>query len=64
MNSQKICLLDLPDEIIEAIAAFLSFDDLSSLYQLGNRRLYDCAKRASKKKPYRKDSTLKDSSKD
>ena len=58
MNSQKKCLLDLPDEMIEGIASFLSYDDLSNLYQLGNRRLYECAKRLSKKKPFRKESHL------
>ena len=58
------CLLDLPDEMIEGIVAFLSFDELSSLYQLGNKRLYECAKRASKKKPFRKNSTLNNSWKD
>lgn len=60
MISQKKCLLDLPDEMIEGIAAFLSYDDLSNLYQLGNRRLYECAKRMSKKKPFRKASHVND----
>ena len=44
-------LLDLPDETIEHILAYLSFADLSSLSKAGNR-LESCAKRVSKFKPF------------
>ena len=44
-------LLDLPDETIEHILAFLSFADLSTLSKDGYR-LGSCAKRALKIKPF------------
>ena len=49
----KDSLLNLPDEVIEYIMSFLSFADLSKLSEAG-KRLEDCAKRASKMKPFRK----------
>ena len=49
-------LLALPDEVIEHIMSFLSFADLSKLSEAG-KRLEDCAKMASKMKPFRKYNT-------
>ena len=49
----KKSILDLPDEVIEIMMAFLSFVDLSNLRKVGNK-LADCAKRVSKKKPFSK----------
>ena len=49
----KKSILDLPDEVIEEIMAFLSFADLSNLRKAG-KKLADCAKRVSKKKPFSK----------
>ena len=46
-------ILDLPDENLEHIMAFLSFADLSILSKCGNR-LGCCAKRVLKKKPFSK----------
>ena len=44
---------NLPDEIIENIIAFLSFDDIFNLNKVG-KRLENCAKRVAKKKPFGK----------
>ena len=50
---KEASILDLPDEIIEHIMIFLSFADLFKLSKEG-KRLEDCVKRVSKKKPVRK----------
>ena len=49
-SNQQKSLLNFPDEIIEHILAFLSFNDL---YNVGKveKRLEDCAKRVLEKKP-------------
>ena len=52
-NLKEVSILDLPDEVIEHIMIFLSFVDLYKLSKAGTR-FENCAKRASKKKPYRK----------
>ena len=49
----KKSILDLPDEVIEIIMAFLSFTDLVNL-GITRKKLADCAKRVSKKKPFGK----------
>ena len=46
-------LPDLPDELIEEIMAYLSFNDLFNLSKI-NSRLNECSKRVSKKKPFSK----------
>ena len=48
---KQISFHDLPDEVIEYIMTFLSFTDLFNLGK-ESRRLRDCAKRVSKKKPF------------
>ena len=47
------CLLDLPDDVIEEMMAFLSFCDLYKLRKQG-KRLADCTERVLKKKPFSK----------
>ena len=54
----KKSILDLPDEVIEIIMAFFSFDDLFNLSKVG-KKLADCAKRVSKKKPFGKYNILR-----
>ena len=49
----KKSILDLPDEVIDIIMVFLSFADLFNLSKI-RKKLADCAKRASKKKPFGK----------
>ena len=49
----KKSLLDLPDQAIEIILDYLSFDDLINLGKV-QRRLATCVKRVSKKKPFSK----------
>ena len=49
----KKSITDLPDEVIEIIMAFLSFTDLFNLSKEG-KKLAECAKRVSKKKPFGK----------
>ena len=49
----KKSILDLPDEVIEIIMIFLSFDDLFNLSKI-RKKLADCAKHVSKKKPFGK----------
>ena len=46
-------ILDLPDEIIEEIMAFLTFNDLNSLRNTG-KLLRDRANRVIEKKPFSK----------
>ena len=46
-------LLDLPDEVIEEIMNFLLFSELFNLSKV-DKRLKDCEKRVSKKKPFSK----------
>ena len=53
---EKDLVLNLPDEVIEYIMSFLSFADLWKLSK-GRKRLEDCARRASKMKPFRKYNT-------
>ena len=50
---KQVSIPDLPDEVIEHIMIFLSFSDLFKLTKAGTR-LENCAKRVSKKKPFRK----------
>ena len=50
---KQVSILDLPDEVIEHIMTFLSFADLFELTK-AETRLENCAKRVSKKKPFRK----------
>ena len=45
----RISLMNLPDEIIEVVTSFLSFDDLMNFIRLGNKRLEEAAKRTLKK---------------
>ena len=52
----KDSLLNMPDEVIEHVMFFLSFDDLLKLREEG-KRLEDCARRVSKMKPFRKYNT-------
>ena len=44
---------DLPDEVIEEIMAYLSFEDLFNLSKIDSR-LKECSKRVSKKKSFSK----------
>ena len=46
-------ILDLPDEIIEEIMTFLTFNDLLNLRNTG-KLLRDCAKRVIEKKTFSK----------
>ena len=46
-------LLDLPDEVIEEIMTFLSFDDLYKLRKQG-KRLASCTEKVLIKKPFSK----------
>ena len=46
----RISLMNLPDETIEEVASFLSFEELIKLTKLGSKRLEECAKRTLKKK--------------
>ena len=46
-------IFDLPDEVIEKIFSFLSFNDLFKLSKEG-KRLEGCVKRVSKRKPFSK----------
>ena len=46
-------ILDLPDEVLEKIMSLLTFRDLFNIRKL-NKRLEDCQKRVSKKKPISK----------
>ena len=50
---EEISILDFPDEIIEMMMTFLSFNDLFNLSKIG-KRFEDCAKRVMKKKPFSK----------
>ena len=46
-------IFDLPDEVIEKIFSFLSFNDLFKLRKEG-KRLEGCVKRVSKRKSFSK----------
>ena len=48
-NLGQISLMNLPDEIIEVVTSFLSFEELMSLTRVGNKRLEEVAKRTLKK---------------
>ena len=50
---EEVSIPDLPDEVLEHIISFLSFADIFKLYKEGTR-LGACAKRVSRKKPFRK----------
>ena len=49
-NLGKISLMNLPDEIIEVVTSFLSFEELMRLTRVGNKRLDEVAKRTLKKR--------------
>ena len=49
-NLGQISLMNLPDEIIEVVTSFLSFEELMKLRRLGNKRLQEVAKRTLKKR--------------
>ena len=49
-NLGHISLMNLPDEIIEVVTSFLSFEELMSLTRVGNKRLEEVAKRTLKKR--------------
>ena len=49
-NLGQISLMNLPDEIIEVVTSFLSFEELMRLTRVGNKRLEEVAKRTLKKK--------------
>ena len=49
-NLGQISLMNLPDEIIEVVTSFLSFEELMSLTRVGNKRLEEVAKRTLKKR--------------
>ena len=51
-------LLDLPDEVLDDIIVLLTFNDLCNIRKV-NKRLEDCQKRVSKKKPFSKYFSLK-----
>ena len=52
---EQKCIFDIPDEILEDnLLTLLSFRDLMNLINIGNERLYNCAKRIIKKKPFGK----------
>ena len=55
---EEVSILYLPDEVIEHIMTFLSFADLIKLSKEGTR-LGACARRATRKKPFRKYGTQK-----
>ena len=46
----RISLMNLPDETIEEVTSFLSFEELVKLRKLGSKRLEECAKRTLKKR--------------
>ena len=47
-NLGQISLMNLPDEIIEVVTSFLSFEELMRLTRVGNKRLEKVAKRTLK----------------
>ena len=49
-NLEQISLMNLPDEIIEVVTSFLSFEELMSLTRIGNKRFEEVAKRTLKKR--------------
>ena len=52
---EQKCLFDIPDEILEDdLFTLLSFCDLMNLMSIGNERLYNCANKIIKKKPFGK----------
>ena len=54
-SEEQKCIFDIPDEILEDnLLTLLSFRDLMNLMNIGNERLYNCAKRIIKKKPFGK----------
>ena len=52
-EKEQKSLHDLPNEVIEEVMAYLSFDDLFSLSKI-DIRLKECSWRVSKKKPFSK----------
>ena len=53
MNLEQKSILDLPDEVIDEIMAYLSYNDLYKLRNVGSR-LGDCAKEALKNRAFSK----------
>ena len=54
-NFKETNLLDLPDEILEdKVMQYLTFNDLSNLANVGDRRLKCCALKVAEKKPFSK----------
>ena len=54
-SEEQKCIFDIPDEILEDhLLTLLSFCDLMNLMNIGNERLYSCANRIIKKKPFGK----------
>ena len=51
-DSKQISLMNLPDEIIEIIISFLSFDDLRTLRTIDDERLKECTSRTLKNKGF------------
>ena len=49
-NLGQISLMNLPDEIIEEVTSFLSFEELMSFTRVWNKRLEEVAKRTLKKR--------------
>ena len=54
-SEEQKCIFDVPDEILEDnLFTLMSFCDLLNLMNTGNERLYNCANRIIKKKPFGK----------
>ena len=54
-SEEQKCIFDIPDEILEDnLLTLLSFCDLMNLINIGNERLYNCANKIIKKKPFGK----------
>jgi len=51
-NLEQISLMNLPNEIIEVVTSFLSFEELMRLTRVGNKRLEEVAKRTLKRNSY------------
>ena len=47
---ERTSLMNLPDETIEEVTSFLSFEELMKLAKLGSKRLKECAKRTLTKR--------------
>ena len=54
-DSIQKCILDIPDEILEdSLLTLLSFNDLISLMNIGNARLFHCCDTVIIKNPFSK----------